>query len=67
MHKFVNPFLLLIVFEFFVDYAALGISVPVSNLSVGETKYHLISSTIEDIYRVVYNSSVSLLKFNREY
>ena len=35
-----------------------SMSVRVSNLLIGATAHNLINSDIEDIYRIVYNSSV---------
>jgi hypothetical protein len=37
-------------------------SVRVSNLLIGQTAHNLINSDIEDIYRIVYNSSLTTLK-----
>lgn len=55
-----SSFLLLVIFEIFTRPAD-AISVRVSNLTIGDTAYNLISSNSEDIYRVVYNSSNTTL------
>lgn len=37
-----------------------GIEVRVSNLTIGKQQFNLINAEKEDIYKVVYNSSVSV-------
>ena len=55
--KTATSYQLLLVVTFLAG-AVQSINVRVSNITIGEQKFNLINSDEEDIYKVVYNSTV---------